>query len=459
MAEHPDRIIVGSEEWCSLPELKVPVIKCRVDSGARTSALHAFNINGFERDGQPWVRFEVHPLQKDRKLSVPCEAPVHDQRSVKSSSGMAERRFVIRTRVHLGDHDWAIEVTLTNRDSMGYRMLLGREAMQDRVLVDPSSSFCLGRIGDDAARARYREHTPTREGLRIAVLATDPDLYSNQRLIEAGEERGHDMQFLNIAHCTMKLDATRPRVHGRGGREIGVLDAVIPRIRPNVTIYGCALTRQFESMGVYALNGAQAIAQSRDKLFALQTLLSSGLDIPVTAFAKTPLATRDLVEMAGGAPVVVKLLEGAQGRGIVVAASPDAAESVIDAYKSLQANILLQEYVTEAADRDLRCVVVNGRVVASVERDFLTGKPRIQRSRAERTQKVKITRDERRIATRAVKALGLTVGGVDLIRSDRGPLVIEVTAAPAIEQVERATGKDVAAAMIRAVEQKVGGRI
>lgn len=452
MAEAEDKIIVGSEEWCSLPSLGVAAIKCRVDSGARTSALHAFNINGFERDGDPWVRFEVHPLQKDRNVSIQCEAPVFDQRSVKSSSGMAEHRWVIRTRVHLGTHDWDVEVTLTNRDSMGYRMLLGREAMQDRVLVDPSESFCLGHLGEEAARAKYVGRGEPPAGLKIAVLATDPEVYSNRRLIEAGKERGHEMHFLNIAHCTMKLDAIRPEVHARGGYVVGELDAVIPRIRPAVTDYGCALTRQFESMGVYALNKARAIAQSRDRLFALQMLLASGLDIPVTAFAKTPQATRDLVEMAGGAPVVVKLLEGARGRGVVRAETLEAAESAIVAFRSLEADILLQEYVEAAEGRDVHCVVVNGRVVAAIERvGEASGKRRLERSR-----KVRITRDERRMAARAARTMGLTVAGVDLIRSARGALVLEVDPSPGLERVETTTGKDVAAAMIRAVEQKVG---
>jgi ribosomal protein S6--L-glutamate ligase len=335
-------------------------------------------------------------------------------------------------------------------------MLLGREAMQDRVLVDPSASFCVGRMSEDAARAHYADLGGRPEGLKIGLLASNPDLYSNQRLIEAGEERGHEMEFLNIAHCYMKLDATHPEVHSRGGRVHQDLDAVIPRIRPSVTFYGCALTRQFQSMGVYALNGAAAIAKSRDKLYALQSLLGSELDIPITGFAKSPQETGDLLEMVGNPPLVLKLLEGAQGRGVVLAETRTAAESVINAFKSLQANILVQEFIREADSKDLRCFVVDGKVVASIQRRAKPGEFRANLHQGGSASYVKITREERRIARRAAKSVGLVVAGVDMIRSSRGPLVLEVNSSPGLEGVEQATGKDVAGMMIRAIERKLG---
>jgi ribosomal protein S6--L-glutamate ligase len=230
---------------------------------------------------------------------------------------------------------------------------------------------------------------------------------------------------------------------------------VIPRIRPSITFYGCALTRQFQSMGVYALNTASAIAQSRDKLYALQLLLGNDLDIPITGFAKSPADTGDLVNMVGGSPLVLKLLEGAQGRGVVLAETRKAAESVINAFKSLQANILVQEFIKEAEGKDLRCFVVNNRVVASIQRQAAPGEFRANLHQGGTASPVKITRDERRIAVRAAKAMGLNVAGVDMIRSERGPLVLEVNSSPGLEGVETATGKDVAGLMIQAIERKL----
>ena len=314
-----DKIILGSEEWCQLPQLGIPAIKARIDSGAKTSALHAFNIQSFKRGTTPWVRFDVHPLQMNRSVILHCEAPVVDRRMVKNTSGASEKRYVIRVPMRLNDQIWEIELTLSNRDSMGYRMLLGREAMSGRILVDPSESMNLGRVSDIELREMYGIKQRTKSGLKIALLASNPDLYSNQRLLEAGEERGHEMKFLNIKDCYIKLDDEMPEVHYRGGHIISDLDAVIPRIRPSATFYGCALARQFESMGVYVQNSASAISQSRDKLFSLQLLIKSGLDIPITGFANSPIDTDELIEMVGGAPLIVKLLEGSQGRGVVLA--------------------------------------------------------------------------------------------------------------------------------------------
>ena len=245
-----DKIIVGSEEWCAFPQLGLPAIKARVDSGAKTSSLHAFDIHKFQKNGESWVRFEVHPLQDDRRTTVPCEARIVDRRRVKSSSGTSEKRYVIKTALRIGNETWDVELTLTNRDSMGYRMLLGREAMKGRMLVDPSESFCLGEVSDEEIVHFYpKDGSDLNQGLKIGLLASNPELYSNKRIVEAAEDRGHQIEFFNIKQCYMKLDAVSPEVHYRGGRILSHLDAVITRIRPSLTFYGCALSRQFESMG------------------------------------------------------------------------------------------------------------------------------------------------------------------------------------------------------------------
>jgi len=457
MTNQDRKMIVGSEEWFSFPSLGVPAIKARVDSGAKTSSMHAFNIQKFRRDGESWVSFEVHPLQNDRRTVIRCERPVIDKRVVKSSSGISETRYVVSATIKAGSETWDIELTLANRDSMGYRMLLGREAMNGRMLVDPSLSCCLGGdVADDELNAMYGKKKHEKTGLKIGVLASNQELYSNQRILEAGQERGHEMVFLNIKQCYMKIDATEPEVHYRGGKILNDLDAVITRIRPSVTFYGCALARQFESMGVYTINSSSAITQSRDKLFSLQLLLKNGVGIPTTGFANSPMDTNDLIEMVGGAPLIVKLLEGTQGRGVVLAETKKAAESVINAFKALRANLLVQEFIKEADGKDLRCFVIDGKVVASIERTAAPGEFRANIHQGGTASIVKITPEERALSIKAAKTLGLKVAGVDIIRSKNGPLLLEVNSSPGLEGIETATGKDIAGMMISSIEKKLG---
>lgn len=450
-----EKIIIGSEEWCQISQLGIPAIKVRVDSGAKTSALHAFNIQPFKRGNTPWVAFGVHPLQNNRTVSLRCEAPIIDRRMVKNTSGASEKRYVIKVPIRLNEQLWGIELTLTNRDSMGYRMLLGREAMSGRILVDPSASMNLGRISDLELRYMYGMQKKNKSGLKIALLASNPKLYSNQRIMEAGEERGHEMKFLNIKDCYMKLDDEMPEVHYRGGSIIDDLDAVIPRIRPSATFYGCAIARQFESMGVYVQNGSAAITQSRDKLFSLQLLIKSGLDIPITGFANSPIDTNELIEMVGGAPLVVKLLEGSQGRGVVLAETKKAAQSVINAFKSVKANLLVQEFIKEASGKDLRLFVIDSKVKVAIQREAAPGEFRANIHQGGSASVVRPTPEERKLAVKATKAMGLSVAGVDIIRSKSGPLLLEVNSSPGLEGIENATEKDVAGMMIQAIEKRL----
>ncbi|WP_460757076.1 30S ribosomal protein S6--L-glutamate ligase [Marinomonas epiphytica] len=291
-------------------------------------------------------------------------------------------------------------------------------------------------------------------GLKIGLLASNPDLYSNRRIIEAAESRGHEIQFLNVKNCYMKLDATTPEIHYRGGRVLNDLDAVIPRIRPSMTFYACTLLRQFESLGIYCLNSSIAISQSRDKLRSLQLLLDNGLDIPTTGFANSPLDTGDLIDMVGGAPLIIKLLEGTQGKGVVLAETRKAADSVINAFKSLNANILVQEFIKESSGKDLRCFVIDGRVVASIQRVAAPGEFRANIHQGGHAELVKITQEEKRIAIKAAKAMDLRVAGVDIIRSNKGPLLLEVNSSPGLQGIEMATNEDIASKMIIAIEKQ-----
>jgi ribosomal protein S6--L-glutamate ligase len=448
-----NKIILGSEEWCSFPELGIPAIKARVDSGAKTSALHAINIAPFVKDSENWVKFDINPIQNNLKTVIHCEAKLIDKRIVKSSSGFREQRYVIQTQLKIGDDIWAIEMTLTNRDSMGFRMLLGREAMSGRILVDPEQKYLLGQTSTESLKDLYQDAISNKSGLRIGVLASNPELYSNKRIMEAGEMRGHEMHFLNIKECYMKLDAVKPEIHYRGGKILDNFDAIIPRIRPSITFYGCALTRQFEAMKVFCLNSAAAITQSRDKLFSLQLLLHHGVDIPTTGFANSPLDTDDLIKMVGGSPLIVKLLEGTQGKGVVLAETKKAAESVINAFKSLNANILVQEFIKEANGKDLRLFVVDGKVVAAIQREAAAGEFRANIHMGGTASVIKPTAEEKKIAIKAAKAMDLKVAGVDIIRSSKGPLLLEVNSSPGLEGIEGATNKDIAGEMIKAIEK------
>nr|WP_275660494.1 30S ribosomal protein S6--L-glutamate ligase [Shewanella sp. Isolate13] len=288
------------------------------------------------------------------------------------------------------------------------------------------------------------------------MLASNPDLYSNQRIIEAGEQRGHEMVFLNIKQCYLKLDASEPEVHYRGGRILNDLDAVIPRIRPSMTFYGCALTRHFESLNIMALNTSEAITRSRDKLFSLQLLQKNNLDIPTSGFANSPVDTKDLIDMVGGAPLIVKLLEGTQGKGVVLAETTKAAESVINAFKSLHVNLLVQEFIKEAQGKDLRCFVIDGKVVASIERTAAPGEFRANIHQGGSASIVSVSAAEKQLALKAAKTMGLRVAGVDIIRSSRGPLLLEINSSPGLEGIESATGIDIAGAMIESIEKKLG---
>ena len=450
-----EKSIIGYQEWCCFRGLKIPLIKARIDSGAKTSSIQSTNIKQFKKGKETWVSFDVNPIQDNLSIVVHCESEIIDVRIVKSSSGITDKRYVVKETITLGEHTFEIELTLANRDGMDFRMLLGREAMKDRFIVDPSKEYSVGQVTDQELENSYSHLLHEKSGLSIGLLATDRSLYSNKRLLEAGIARGHDMFFYNIQQCYMRLDTITPEVRYRGGSIIQDLDAIIPRIRPSMTFYGCALLRQFHSIGTYCLNSDTAITQSRDKLYSSQLFSGNNIQIPITGFAKSPLDTKDLISMVGGAPLVIKLLQSAQGKGVVSAETNKAAESVINAFKSLQANILVQEFIKEAGGKDLRCFVVNGKVVASIERTAPKGEFRSNIHMGGMAKKVKISQEERRLALKAAKILNLAVAGVDIIRSNKGPLLLEVNSSPGLEGIETATGKDIANEMIIAIEKKL----
>lgn len=288
--------------------------------------------------------------------------------------------------------------------------------------------------------------------MKIAILSRNPSLYSTSRLQEAAEARGHTVRIIDYLRCYMNITAHRPTVIFQG-EELTDVDAVIPRIGAAHTFYGTAVVRQFEMMGVFTANDSQAISRARDKLRALQLLARSGIGLPVTGFAHSTKDIDGLLETVGGPPVVVKLTEGTQGIGVVLAETKKAAESVILAFRQLNANILVQEYIKEARGADIRALVVAGRVVASVRRQSAPGEFRSNLHRGGTAQLIKLTPEERSIASRAAKTMGLNVCGVDLVRSTHGPVVLEVNSSPGLEGVEKATKVDVASRIVTFIEK------
>ena len=288
--------------------------------------------------------------------------------------------------------------------------------------------------------------------MKLGILSTNRNLYSTRRLVEAGEERGHTVRVINHKRCYMNIVSHNPQIH-YNGEPIKGIDAIIPRIGASVSFYGTAVVRQFEMMGVYSVNESVAITRSRDKLRASQLLSRKGIGLPVTGFANAPGDTEDLLELVGGAPVVIKLLEGTQGVGVVLAETQKAAESVIEAFRGLKANFMVQEFIKEAGGADLRCFVIGDKVVASMMRQGKEGEFRSNLHRGGSAKLIKITPEERSTAVRSAKAMGLNVAGVDLLRSNHGPVVMEVNSSPGLEGIEAATKKDVAGMIIEFIEK------
>lgn len=288
--------------------------------------------------------------------------------------------------------------------------------------------------------------------MKLALMCQNAGLYSHRRLIDAAKARGHDIDVVNHVKCYINITSHRPSVHYQG-EDLPAYDAVIPRIGASVTFYGTAVLRQFEVMGVYPVNESVAITRSRDKLRSLQLLARKGVGLPVTVFAHRTGNVEEVIKMVGGPPVVIKLLEGAQGLGVVLGETQRAAESIIQAFSRVDTDILVQEFIKEAGGEDIRCLVVGGKVVASMKRKGKEGEFRSNLHRGGSAQAVKITAAERATALAAAKAMGLNVCGVDMLRSNHGPVVMEVNSSPGLEGVETATGVDVASLIIEFIEK------
>ncbi len=288
--------------------------------------------------------------------------------------------------------------------------------------------------------------------MRIAILSRDENLYSTRRLKEAGEARGHQVDIIDTLHCYMDITSSNPKIRYKG-KELPQYDAVIPRIGASITFYGTAVVRQFEMMGTFCVNESVAISRSRDKLRSMQLLSRKGIGLPRTGFAHHPDNIQDVIKNVGGAPLVIKLLEGTQGIGVVLAETTKAAESVIEAFMGLKANIMVQEFIEEANGADIRCFVVGNKVIAAMKRQAKEGEFRSNLHRGGSAELIKLSKEERATAVNAAKAMGLNLCGVDILQSKNGPVVMEVNSSPGLEGIEKATEKDVASMVFDFIEK------
>ncbi|WP_226782349.1 RimK family alpha-L-glutamate ligase [Oceaniglobus trochenteri] len=451
-ADTPADLRLGWEEWCALPQLALPALKVKVDTGARTSALHAFDIEPFGPPDAPMVRFAVHPIPGRHDLVVRCTAPVHDRREVTSSNGETEYRYVILSPIAIGPRQWPVELTLTDRGAMAYRMLLGRQALEGGAVVAPGESFCQPQLSYDVYPGARRHAPAPDRPLSIAILSREPDAYTPRHLVDEARARGHRIDVIDTARCYMAMNALSPEVHCDGA-PLPRYDAVIPRIGATMSGYGAALVRQFETIGTHCLNGSEGITSSRDRIHAHQLLARYHIGMPATAFAASPKDTGNLIVLAGRAPLVLKLLDNAAGDGTVRADTKAAAASVITAFRGLNANFLVQDYLPDAAGRDIRCLVLGGKFIAALERP--PGGDTTDLDRRAHTQPARTTKAERDTAQKAARAFKLGLASVDLLRTPEGPKVLSLSATPGLSRFETATGRNIAALVLDLLEKRL----
>lgn len=291
--------------------------------------------------------------------------------------------------------------------------------------------------------------------MKIGLLVSEQGLYSHKRLKEESEKRGHKLRIINLTECFVNITKDVPAIYDRKGKPITDLDAVIPRIEPSIKFYGTAILRQFEMLGVYSLNSSIAVLKARDKFKSLQILAKNNIPMPSTGIANSPSSIDAIIKSLGGAPLIIKLVEGTEGEGVVLAETNSAAKSVISAFKQLNTNVIVQEFIKESSGRDIRCFVIGNKVVASMERIANEGEYRANFHLGAEVKEVKITKEEEKMAIKAAKVMGIDVAGVDILRSNRGPLILEINSSPGLEGIEKATGKNIAGMMIEYIESKV----
>jgi len=452
--------VIGRAEQIDLLDFDIPEVTAKVDTGADTSSIWASSIEE-RKDGLYFVLFgPEHPNYNGKEQRF--TKPDYSLTRVANSFGQKELRYKVKLRMKIKNRSIRATFTLSDRSQKTYPILLGRRLLTGKFLVDVSGGSPLKDQENQKAVTLERElhalQRPRGNGMKIAILSKGPGNYSTKRLREEAERRGHQVRILNYAKCYVTLESNKPVVR-YAGEELRDIDVIIPRIAANLTAYGSSIVRQFEMQNVFTTTTSIAIVRSRDKLRSTQLLAKAGVGIPKTVFGRETADLDDILDQVGGAPVVIKVARGTHGNGVVLAETRKAAKAVMQAFYVEGVSFIVQEFVAESAGTDMRAFVVNGKVVASMLRQSLNDDFRSNLHQGGEGATVKLTEEERKTALKAAKAMGLPICGVDMMRSDRGPLVLEVNSSPGFG-IEKVTGRNVASKIIDYVEQnaKAGRR-
>jgi ribosomal protein S6--L-glutamate ligase len=455
-----DYTLIGRAEKIDLLDFGILEVPAKVDTGADTSAIWASSIEE-KTDGLHFILFGPGN-QFYSGVEQRFTKPDYSLTRVANSFGQKELRYKVKLRMKIKGRTIRATFTLSDRSQKTYPILLGRRLLHGKFLVDVTGGEPLKEEETTKATALERDmralQSPKGNGMKIAILSKGPGNYSTKRLKEEAERRGHVVRILNYAKCYVTLESNKPVVR-YAGEELHDIDVIIPRIAANLTSYGSSIVRQFEMQNVFTTTTSIAIVRSRDKLRSTQLLAKAGIGIPKTVFGRETADLDDVLEQVGGAPVIIKVARGTHGNGVVLAETRKAAKAVMQAFYVEGVSFIVQEYVAESAGTDIRAFVVNGKVVASMKRQSLDDDFRSNLHQGGEGSNVKLSEDERKTALKAAKAMGLPICGVDMMRSERGPLVLEVNSSPGFG-IEKVTGRNVASKILDYVEQnaKAGRR-
>lgn len=446
------KTIIGRAEKIELRDFALRGIPAKVDTGADLGSIWASDIKETSK-GLEFVLFDKKSPYYTGETQV-FTKPDYTLTRVSSSFGHSELRYKVKLRVVVRDRLIRGTFTLSDRSKKTYPVLLGRRLLHGKFLVDVKGGDPL--LAEEAQRAQELERDMSEvqrnpNSLKIAILSKGPGNYSTKRLKEEALARGHSVRIISYAKCYVTLESGKPVVRYQG-ESLSDIDVIIPRIAANLTSYGSSIVRQFEMQNVFTTTASLAIVRSRDKLRSTQLLAKAGIGIPKTVFARETADLDDVLDQVGGAPVIIKVARGTHGNGVVLAETKKAAKAVMQAFYVEGVSFIVQEFIAESAGSDIRAFVVNGKVVASMKRQSLNDDFRSNLHQGGEGIPVKLTEEERRTAQRAAKAMGLPICGVDMMRSDRGPLVLEVNSSPGFG-IEKVTGHNVAEKIIEYVEQ------